>query len=134
MCSVPDRTTSIRGDPDRLRQALLILVDNACRYTLADGRVAIMLAEEHGHAVVTVADSGVGIPPDELDLVAGRFYRGSNAADLAPGGAGLGLHIAKSIIEAHGGGIDVESDHGKGTRVTVRLPLCLEVTVPGLRG
>jgi signal transduction histidine kinase len=133
-CSVPDRPISIRGDPDRLHQAFLILVDNACRYTLADGRVAINLAQEHGHAVVTVADSGVGIPPDELGLVAGRFFRGSNAGDLAPGGAGLGLHIAKSIIEAHGGGIDVESDHGKGTRVTVRLPLCLEVTVPGIRG
>lgn len=125
-CALPDAPIDTRGDPDRLRQAMLILADNACRYTRAGGRIAIALAAQERDAVLTVADSGVGIPPEELDLVAGRFYRGSNAGALAPSGAGLGLHIATSIIEAHGGAIEVESEQGRGTRVTVRLPLCQE--------
>ncbi|MGH6913414.1 MAG: sensor histidine kinase, partial [Geminicoccales bacterium] len=92
-CTLPDAPVDARGDPDRLRQALLILVDNACRYTRAGGRIAIALAAQGRSAVLTVADSGVGIPSEELDLVADRFYRGSNAGELAPSGAGLGLHI-----------------------------------------
>jgi signal transduction histidine kinase len=131
-CAVPERPVSIRGDPERLRQALLILVDNASRYTPAGGQIAITLAADGADAVLTVADSGVGIPPDELALVADRFYRGSNVGDVGPPGAGLGLHIAKSIIEAHGGAIDVASEPGHGTRVTLRLPLCL-ASVSGIR-
>jgi signal transduction histidine kinase len=125
-CSVPDRPIRIRGDPDRLQEALLILIDNACRYTPAGGRIAIALADRGAHAVLSIADSGVGIPPDELDRVAERFYRGSNVGSLSPSGTGLGLHIAKSIIEAHGGAIEIASERGGGTRVTVRLPLCQE--------
>jgi two-component system OmpR family sensor kinase len=131
-CAVPERPVAIRGDPERLRQALLILVDNASRYTPAGGQIAITLAADGADAVLTVADSGVGIPPDELALVADRFYRGSNVGDVGPPGAGLGLHIAKSIIEAHGGAIDVASEPGHGTRVTLRLPLCL-ASVSGIR-
>ena len=123
-CSVPDRPIHIRGDPDRLQEALLILVDNACLYTPAGGRIAISLTAEGGRAVLSIADSGVGIPPAELDLVADRFYRGSNIGHLSPSGTGLGLHIAKSIIEAHGGEIEIANQCGGGTRVTVRLPLC----------
>jgi two-component system OmpR family sensor kinase len=125
-CSVPDRLISIRGDPDRLQEAFLILVDNACRYTPAEGRIAISLTAEGARAVLSIADSGVGIPPDELDLVADRFYRGSNIGHLSPSGTGLGLHVARSIIEAHGGEIEIASERGRGTRVTVRLPLCQE--------
>jgi signal transduction histidine kinase len=129
-CSLPDRPISIRGDPDRLQEALLILVDNACRYTPAEGRIAISLTAEDARAVLSIADSGVGIPPDELDLVADRFYRGSNVGDLGPSGTGLGLHIAKSIIEAHGGELEIASEREGGTRATVRLPLCQE-SAPG---
>ena len=123
-CSIPDRPIAIRGDPDRLREALLILVDNACLYTPAGGRIAISLSVDGAHAALSIADSGVGIPPAELDLVADRFYRGSNTGHLSPSGTGLGLHIAKSIIEAHGGEIEIASERAAGTRVTVRLPLC----------
>jgi signal transduction histidine kinase len=129
-CSLPDRPISIRGDPDRLQEALLILVDNACRYTPAEGRIAISLTAEDARAVLSIADSGVGIPPDELDLVADRFYRGSNVSDLGLSGTGLGLHIAKSIIEAHGGELEIASEREGGTRATVRLPLCQE-SAPG---
>jgi signal transduction histidine kinase len=116
----------IRGDPDRLRQLLLILLDNACRYTPADGEISITLTSAGPYAVVTVRDSGIGIPRDELDLVAARFYRGSNAAQMAPSGGGLGLHVAQSIVEAHGGDVAIESEEGRGTAVQVRLPLLKE--------
>jgi signal transduction histidine kinase len=125
-CAVPDRPINVRGDPDRLQQALLILVDNACLYTPAGGRIAISLTADGARAVLSIADSGVGIPPAELDLVADRFYRGSNIGHLSPSGAGLGLHIARSIVEAHGGEIEIASERPAGTRVTVRLPLCPE--------
>jgi two-component system OmpR family sensor kinase len=122
-CVAPAGAIQIRGDTDRLRQLLLILVDNACRYTPADGQISIGLGTSERYAVVTVSDSGIGIPADEVDLVPGRFYRGSNVTDLAPSGAGLGLHVAQSIAEAHAGDIAVDSEPGRGTTVRVRLPL-----------
>ncbi len=119
----PADAIRIRGDADRLRQLLLILIDNATRYTPTGGEIAIGLGVEERHAVVSVSDTGVGIPTAELDLVPGRFYRGSNVMDLAPAGAGLGLHVAQSIAEAHAGHIDVTSAPGRGTTVRVCLPL-----------
>jgi signal transduction histidine kinase len=121
--SVPSEAIHLRGDADRLRQLLLILIDNATRYTPEGGEIAIRLGTEGAHAVVSVSDTGVGIPPEELDLVPGRFYRGSNVTDLAPAGAGLGLHVAQSIAEAHAGAIAVTSAPGRGTAVRVSLPL-----------
>jgi two-component system, OmpR family, sensor kinase len=120
---VPAEAIHVRGAADRLRQLLLILIDNATRYTPTGGEIAIQLGAEEGYAVVSVSDTGVGIPPEELDLVPGRFYRGSNVTDLAPAGAGLGLHVAQSIAEAHAGGIAVTSAPGRGTTVRVSLPL-----------
>ena len=122
-CEVPTEPIRVRGDADRLRQLLLIILDNACRYTPADGEIAITLAASGPYAVVTVRDTGIGIAPDELDLVPGRFYRGSNAPQMAPSGGGLGLHVAQSIVEAHGGELTIESAVGRGTTVRVRLPL-----------
>jgi signal transduction histidine kinase len=125
-CAVPAAPLQVRGDPDRLRQLLLLLLDNACRYTPAKGQIAIGLERCQSEVVVTVSDSGIGIPADELDRVQSRFYRGSNAARMAPQGAGLGLHVARSIVEAHGGDLEVESKLGQGTRVRVRLPLAAQ--------
>ncbi|MGH6885802.1 MAG: sensor histidine kinase, partial [Geminicoccales bacterium] len=125
-CAVPQGPVRIRGDPDRLRQLLLLLLDNACRYTPADGEVSITLASARPYAVVTVRDTGIGIPPDELDLVASRFYRGSKASQMAPSGGGLGLHVAQAIAKAHGGDVAIESEVGRGTTVRVRLPLLEE--------
>jgi signal transduction histidine kinase len=125
-CALPRTPIRIRGDPDRLRQVLLLLIDNACRYTPAGGGISITLTSARSHAVVTVRDTGIGIPADELDLVAARFYRGAKAAQLAPSGGGLGLHIAQAIVEAHGGDIAIESEVDRGTTVRVRLPLVEE--------
>lgn len=120
---MPAEAIRVRGDPERLRQLLLILIDNATRYTPAGGEIAIGLGAEERSAFVSVSDTGVGIPREELDLVPGRFYRGSNVTDLAPAGAGLSLHVAQSIAEAHAGRIEVTSEPGRGTTVRVCLPL-----------
>lgn len=112
------------GDSDRLRQLLLNLVDNALKYTSTGvGEVTLTLRRAGGWVQVAVEDNGVGIASEELPHIFERFYR----TDISrfrhgSGGAGLGLAIAKSIAEAHGGKIDVQSQPGKGSIFTVWLP------------
>jgi two-component system OmpR family sensor kinase len=112
----------VTGDPDRLRQLLLNLVDNAIKYTPAGGRVALALTRENGWVRVDVADTGVGIPPDDLPHIFDRFYRVEKTRSRKHGGTGLGLSIARWIADAHGGHIDVESEMGEGTTFTIWLP------------
>ncbi|HEY8487613.1 MAG TPA: HAMP domain-containing sensor histidine kinase [Thermaerobacter sp.] len=119
----PLEPVRIRGDADRIKQLLLILLDNAIKYTPAGGRIVLGLeAAGDGGAVLTVADTGVGIPPADLPHVFERFYRADPARSRDPGGTGLGLPIARWIVEQHGGSIDIASTPGRGTTVTVRLP------------
>jgi signal transduction histidine kinase len=112
----------VDGDPDRLKQLLLILLDNAVKYTPGEGTVTAGLRGAEGIAELTVADTGIGIPPDDLPHVFERFYRADPARRRDAGGTGLGLSIAKWIVEQHGGSIDITSAVGQGTVVTVRLP------------
>lgn len=119
---IPDEGIHLRADSERLRQLFLILVDNACRYT-ERGRISVELAREVGSVVITVRDTGFGIPAEELPSVFDRFFRGSRAQKYVPRGAGLGLHVAKAIVDAHGGDIQLSSEPGEGTEVTVHLPL-----------
>lgn len=115
--------TVISGDPDRIRQLLLILIDNAIRYTPPPGRVIVELRTADAWALVIVRDTGVGIAPDSLPHVFERFYRGDPARARDPGGTGLGLPIARWVAEQHGGTLDLESELGRGTVARVRLPL-----------
>ena len=112
----------IPGDPDRLRQLLMNLVDNAIKYTPEGGRVTLSLYREDGWVRIQVADTGIGIPPEDLPHIFERFYRVDKARSREKGGTGLGLSIARWIAEAHGGRIEVESQVGKGTTFTVWLP------------
>ena len=112
----------IVGDAALLRQLLLIVLDNAIKFTPAGGRVRLDVSAADGHGEVVVSDSGIGIRADELPHVFERFYRGAGAAHAADG-AGLGLAIARWIADAHRAGIDIASEPGSGTRVTVRFPL-----------
>ena len=110
------------GDPARVRQVLLILIDNALRHTRPGGAVQLA-AEPQGHGVrISVADTGCGIAPEHLAHIFERFYRADNARGATGGGSGLGLSIAKMLIEAQGGQIAIESQVGKGTTVVVWLP------------
>ncbi len=118
----PVEPISVPGDYAHLRRLLLNLVDNAVKYTLPDGRVTISLQPSGGWASIRVEDTGMGIPPEDQARIFQRFYRSAEARSRGEGGAGLGLCIARSIAEAHGGRIEVESATGRGSTFTVLLP------------
>jgi len=113
----------VTGDEDRLKQLVLILLDNALKYTPANGHVTLGLQRQDTGSKITVRDTGVGIPPEDLPHVFERFYRADPARGRDPGGTGLGLPIAHWIVEQHGGKITLESQPGQGTVATVCLPL-----------
>jgi two-component system, OmpR family, sensor kinase len=113
----------VHGDSERLQQMLLILLDNALKYTPSEGSVSVELVRESGTALVMVRDTGVGIDPEDLPHVFERFYRADPARSRDPGGTGLGLPIAHWIAGQHGGSIELESNPGSGTTAIVRLPL-----------
>jgi len=117
-----DAHDAVRGDPARLRQLFLVLLDNAVRYSKSKGAVKVDIGSADGEVVVHVSDRGVGIPPEELDKVFERFRRAGNASAMNEEGLGLGLPVAKSIVEAHKGRIEMASRPGEGTVVTVALP------------
>jgi len=112
----------VRGDPARLRQLFLVLLDNAVRYSKSKGAIEVQIGRSRGKVTVRVSDSGVGIAAEELDGVFERFRRGGNAAEMNAEGLGLGLPLAKAIVEAHKGKIEMKSKEGKGTTVLVTLP------------
>jgi two-component system OmpR family sensor kinase len=114
--------TQVMGDADKLKQLLVILLDNAIKYTPA-GRVSFQLTRDADKATITVTDTGIGIPREDLPHVFERFYRADRGRGRDPGGTGLGLPIARWISEQHGGSISVESEPGQGTNVRVKLPL-----------
>jgi two-component system OmpR family sensor kinase len=108
------------GDRDRLKQVIVNLLDNAIKYTLPGGRIAITVEETADLAILSVRDTGVGISPENLELVFDRFYR--VATDRGEIGAGLGLAIVKAICAAHGGRIVAESALGVGTTFRMEIP------------
>jgi signal transduction histidine kinase len=117
----PFEPAQVLGDEDRLRQLVLILLDNAIKYTPAGGRVTLGLSQRESGAEIMVHDTGVGIAATDLPHVFERFYRADPARGRDPGGTGLGLPIARWIAEQHGGTITIQSEPGQGTTVTVLL-------------
>lgn len=113
----------VHGDQDRIKQVLLNLVENAIKHTPDGGEVKLSGAStDAGMVLLSVSDTGAGIPPEDMLHVFERFYRVDKSRSRAQGGTGLGLAIAKSIIEAHGGDIEVQSTVGVGTTFNVWLP------------
>ena len=113
---------AVMGDPDRLEQVLINLVDNAIKYTPVNGAVSMSLSQADGWAKVDVCDSGIGIPAEDIPYIFNRFYRVDKARARAQGGHGLGLSIVEWIVVSHEGRVEVESEVGKGTMFTVFLP------------
>jgi signal transduction histidine kinase len=116
-------------DPDRIAQVLGNLINNALRYTPPGGEIVLSVEDHHGQSAVRpdalrvrVRDTGSGIAAEDLPHVFARFYRGDKARHLMAGESGLGLAIAKSLVEAHRGTIIVASELGKGTTFTIELP------------
>jgi heavy metal sensor kinase len=111
----------VDGDPSRLKQVVVNLLDNAIQYTAEGGSISLSAARQNGWATLVVADNGAGIPPDALPHVFERFYRADKARSRYSGGSGLGLSIVKAICTAHSGDIEIASTEGVGTTVTIRL-------------
>jgi signal transduction histidine kinase len=113
----------VTGDAMRLKQVIVNLVDNAIKYTPEGGRVLVRLEAQGKEAVLTVADTGIGIPAESLPHVFDRFYRTDKARSREFGGTGLGLAIVKAICSALNGTLSIESAENKGTTLQVHLPL-----------
>lgn len=112
----------IQADPTALEQIAFNLVENAIRYTSADGRVAIETTREGRFTVLCVRDTGSGIPAEHLPRIFERFYRADAGRSREAGGTGLGLAIVKHLVEAHGGSVGADSFEGKGTTIKVAFP------------
>jgi signal transduction histidine kinase len=125
------RLPRIDVDPDRLRQIVQNLVENAVRYTPSGGEVRVaMRAKDADGVVLTVADTGVGVAEADLPHIFRHFYRADQSRARSSGGMGLGLAIVKSLVDAHGGRVDVESAVGKGSTFTVTFPRLQESAAP----
>ncbi|MBN1138196.1 MAG: GAF domain-containing protein [Anaerolineae bacterium] len=132
--NLPADLNPVLGDRGRLRQIMDNLLDNAWRYTPANGRITVWAAEANldGQAglpprcvVVNVRDTGVGIAPEDQDRIFARFYRADNPLSVEAGGTGMGLAIVKSLVEAHGGRVWVESQPGAGSTFSFVVPSAL---------
>ena len=111
------------ADRDRLSQILINLLDNAVKATEAGGNISVWAKREDNELVIKVADTGIGIPPEDIPKLGERFYRVDKARSRKLGGTGLGLSIVKHLMEAHGGRMQIESRVGKGTTVSLYFPL-----------
>lgn len=115
----PEEPVTINGDKHRIKQVFLNIIDNAAKYGADGDKIEITVEEEYGFAVIRIRDFGQGIQPNELPLVKQKFFKGSSKQR----GAGIGLAVCNEIIDLHGGELNIESDYGEGTTVSIHLPL-----------
>jgi heavy metal sensor kinase len=116
--------TVVRGDSEALRRLFFILIDNAIKYTQEDGgRIKIRMETLAGHATIQVTDSGIGISESDLPHIFDRFWRADKVRSRGMGGAGLGLSIARWVVDQHRGSIEVQSQLARGTTFVIRFPL-----------
>ena len=127
----PGEGLVVSGDPGQLDRLLMNLLSNAVKFTPEGGQIQVGAAAEGALAVLTVADSGIGIPDRDQKELFSRFFRASNAVDRSIPGTGLGLAIVRTIVDNHSGALTVSSHEGKGTAVTARLPLLPPGPGPG---
>lgn len=121
--AVEGSCSTIIADRDRVSQVLVNLVSNAVKYTTEGGKIKITFAETDGFASFQIEDNGIGIPEDEIPFIFERFYRADKSRNRKTGGSGIGLAIAKSIVLAHGGTIEVTSKIEEGSSFIVKLPI-----------
>ncbi|MCX5849593.1 MAG: ATP-binding protein [Deltaproteobacteria bacterium] len=120
---VPQNDVMIRADRDRLTQILVNVLDNAVKFTQENGIVSIECEQKDSYAVLTITDTGIGIPKEEVQRLGERFYRVDRSRSRDLGGTGLGLSIVKHLMIAHGGRMEIESQLGRGTKVSLFFPL-----------
>ena len=113
----------IRGDRERIEQVLINMISNAIKYTHDGGRIELSANYGDGFVSASVQDNGIGIPKEDVPHVFERFYRVDKARSRESGGTGLGLSIAQEIVARHDGRLSLKSRQGKGTTITVELPV-----------
>ena len=119
---IPGILPLIKADRDKIKQVLLNLISNALKYNRPGGEIIIRAEASTMDCAISIADTGPGIRSEDLRHLFEKFYRVQSSENVAPG-TGLGLAICKSIVEAHDGQINIESEVGMGTTVTISLPL-----------
>ena len=115
----PEFMCAVVGDKNRLRQVFINIIDNALKYTEQGGSIEVIAEKNESAVIVSVSDTGAGIAPEDLSKVKQKFYK----ANKTKHGSGIGLAVADEIVTRHGGTLDIESELGKGTTVTIILPL-----------
>jgi signal transduction histidine kinase len=120
--SIKDKSVNVFADKDKISQVVINLMSNAVKFTDNGGRIHISIEDDMDNAVIAVSDTGKGIAPLDKPHIFERFYRADISRNRLTGGSGIGLTIAKAIIEAHKGLIDVESEIGEGTRFVMTIP------------
>jgi two-component system sensor histidine kinase ArlS len=123
-----NRPISLNADRGYLKQALRIFIDNSIKYTPTGGSIDVLLSVNKKHVIITIADTGAGIPKEDIPHIFDRFYRADQSRAKNSGGHGLGLSIAKWIIDGHNGKIEVQSAINSGTRISVYLPATVILT------
>ena len=125
--TLPRESIYVNADPVRLTQIFGNLLNNSCKYTPPGGRISVTAEREGNEAVVTVADTGIGIPPDKLSSIFEMFTQIDGSIERSHGGLGIGLTLVKRLVEMHGGSIEARSaGEGKGSEFIVRLPVMIE--------
>jgi len=114
---------SIQADRDAITQAITNLIDNAIKYSAGAKKIYVRVFKDDQYLSIAVQDFGVGIKPEDIDRVFERFYRGGDELTRTVKGSGLGLTLVKQIVEAHHGSVHVESEPGRGSTFSIRLPL-----------
>ena len=121
-CTLPEALPEVLGDAERIQQVIINIITNAIKYNKPHGSITITGGTEGDRVFLRVADTGIGVPKEDLPRLFERFYRVDKARSRESGGTGLGLAIAKQIVESHGGTIGFDSEYGKGSVVTLYLP------------
>src|SRR3954453_576560 len=122
VCDMP-QSLDIEADKRSLKQILINLTSNAVKFTPEGGTIKVSAATRGGEALVVIADTGIGIPPRDIEKLGRPFEQVENQFTKTKGGSGLGLAISRSLVELHGGRLTIESEPGKGTTVTVSFPV-----------
>jgi len=121
--NVRENFPMIRADKDKLTQIFVNILDNAVKFTPESGRITIAAKEADAYTAVSISDTGIGVPRDEIQRLGERFYRVDRSRSRDLGGTGLGLSIVKHLMIAHGGRMEIESELGRGTTVSLLFPL-----------